>query len=277
VWGAPQTSFVPAYLDTLAQDYGAGIRLTDFESDAEAARHQINAWVDQQTEDKIKELLAPGTVTGLTRLVLVNAVYFNAAWATPFEPRSTHAGTFHGVSGDATAQLMTHTAEMQYASGAGWQAVSLPYDGKELSFVAVLPDDFKAFEPTLGGATFAAVDAALKTANVALELPRFTIPGASFSLKSALEARGMVDAFTPGKADFAGIAREQLTVADVIHQAFVSVDEAGTEAAAATAVLVVGKAVAEQPVKLTFDKPFVFYVRDDATGAVLFLGRVTSL
>jgi serpin B len=278
IWGAPQTSFAAPFLDTLAESYGAGIRLTDFSADPEAARGAINSWVDTQTEDRIKELLPRGTVDASTRTVLVNAIYFNAAWASPFESQLTKAGTFHGLAGDSAVQLMQRGGSMQYAKGAGWQAVSLPYSGNELSFVAVLPDQLDAFETAFSADQAKAIATSLAYTDVALELPRFKIEGSSFSLKTALVGRGMVDAFVPGKADFSGMAAsERLWISDVIHQAFVSVDEAGTEAAAATAVVLVGEGAPQKVVELALDRPFVFFVRDNATGAILFLGRVVSV
>ena len=279
MWGAPQTTFAPTYLDTIAQNYGAGIRLTDFAANPEAARGTINSWVDKETEDRIKELLPMGSIDQSTRLVLVNAIYFNAAWQTPFEKALTQAGTFHGLGGDAPEQLMRQGGELAYAKGTGWQAVSLPYDGDELSFIAVLPDQFSAFESAFSAEQASSIASSLNSVPVDLELPKFKIDGASFSLKKALVARGMTDAFDDTKADLSGItATERLHVSDVVHQAFVSVDEAGTEAAAATAVISAGTAAhTDPPVKLTLDHPFVFFVRDNATGAILFLGRVVTM
>lgn len=279
MWGAPQDTFTPAYLDTIAQNYGAGIRLTDFAANPEAARGTINTWVDQQTEDRIKELLPAGSIDDSTRLVLVNAIYFNAAWQTPFEKAVTRAGTFHGLAGDTAAELMSQGGELGYAKGDGWQAVSLPYDGNELSFVAVLPDQFGSFESAFSAEQATTIASSLTSTAVELQLPKFKIEGASFSLRKALVARGMTDIFDEAKADLSGItATERLHVSDVIHQAFVSVDEAGTEAAAATAVVAVGGAsVQSDPIPVTMDHPFVFFVRDNATGAILFLGRVVKI
>lgn len=282
MWGAPQDTFVPAYLDTLAQSYGAGIRLTDFAANPEAARGTINTWVDGQTEDRIKELLPAGSIDGSTRLVLVNAIYFNAAWQTPFEKTATKPGTFHGVGGDSAAELMEESASLPYAKGDGWQAVSLPYDGNELSLVAVLPDQLGAFETAFSAEKANSIASSLAFGpEVDLQLPKFKIEGASFSLKKALQARGMTDAFDEGKADLSGMtSTERLHVSDVIHQAFVSVDEAGTEAAAATAVISAGETAigpALEVVHLTLDRPFLFFVRDNATGAILFLGRVVKI
>lgn len=280
VWGAPQTTFVPAYLDTLAEDYGSGVRLTDFEKDPEAARKTINAWVDGETQDKIKDLLPDGSITGDTRLVLVNAVYFKSQWANPFDAAITHDGTFHGVGGDTTAPMMHNAGPMPYAKGNGWQAVSIPYAGHSLSMVAVLPDDIGAFEGSFDGATARSIATAVDagSADVQLQLPKFKIPGATVSLKDALAARGMKDAFDSTIADFSGTSEsEKLFVSDVVHQAFVSVDESGTEAAAATAVIETGGTAVQQTVPVAFDKPFLFFVRDNQSGAILFLGRVETL
>jgi serpin B len=278
MWGAPQTKFATPFLDTIAQNYGAGVRLTDFRSDPEAARGTINSWVDHETEDRIKELLPAGSVNDQTRLVLVNAIYFNAAWKTPFEKTSTHTATFHGAAGDVSAELMSQGGQLPYAKGNGWQAVSLPYDGDQLSFVAVLPDELAAFEGTFSASQAGTIAASLETQTVHVSLPKFKIEGKSISLRNALVARGMTDAFDPPKADLSGITTsEKLYVSDVIHQAFVSVDEAGTEAAAATAVLVAGNAAPTKVIELAIDRPFVFFVRDNATGAILFLGRVVKI
>jgi serpin B len=218
-------------------------------------------------------------VTNLTRFVLVNAVYFNGGWSTPFSPQATAAGTFHGVSGDATAQMMKTTAYFAYGTGSGWQAVTLPYDGG-LTFTAILPDNLATFESSFNAATLASINSSLTSTYVALTMPKFTIPGATFSLVDALQTLGTTALFTPGVANLSGISTDQppLYVSDVLHQAYISVDEKGTEAAAATAVIfnVGGTVVSQpppQPVILTLDKPFVFFIRDTATGAILFLGR----
>jgi len=283
IWGAPQTTFEPPFLDTLAQSYGAGVRLTDFIKDPEAARGTINTWVDHETENRIKELLPQRSISGDTRLVLVNAIYFNAAWATPFQKTATRPGTFHGLGGDVQTELMHQGGQLDYAQGDGYRAVALPYDGNELSFVAVVPDELGAFESAFTAAQAKTIATSLAPATVELTLPKFKIDGASISLKDALAARGMKDAFVEDRADLTGIAalpNAPLHISDVFHQAFVSVDEQGTEAAAATAV-VVGRttsAPVDPPkvIEVRIDKPFLFFVRDNATGAVLFLGRVVK-
>lgn len=280
LWGAPQISFEAPFLDALAKNYGAGIRLTDFAKDPEAARGTINGWVGKETEERIKDLLPAGSVTPATRLVLVNAIYFNAAWRTPFSEGSTKKATFHGAAGDVQADMMDTGGSFPYAEGDGYKAIALPYAGNELSFVAILPSDLAKFESTFTAKQAASIASSLTPAPaVHLRLPKFKIEGKSVSLRSALAAQGMKQAFDPGAADFSGMTTaERISISDVIHQAFVSVDEKGTEAAAATAVVAVGTSAApEIVVDLTLDRPFIFFVRDNATGAILFLGRLQTI
>ena len=273
LWGAPQIRFEPSFLDTLAVNYGAGVRLTDFAANPEAARTAINGWVDQQTEDRIKELLPSGSIDPSTVFVLVNAVYFHAGWLVPFEPASTHPATFHSAAGDVQVDMMSQSGELTYAEGDGWQAVEIPYAGRALSMVAVLPTDLGAFEAKLTGAALGSIVGAFQAADVTLSLPKFKIDGGSFSLKAALQARGMTDPFTDA-ANFSGISTSTpIALRDVYHQAFVAVDEKGTEAAAATAVVGVGLAALNKHATVVLDRPFVFLIRDRQTGAVVFLGR----
>ncbi|AKU99293.1 Serine protease inhibitor (serpin family) [Labilithrix luteola] len=277
MWGAPQTTFETPFLDTLAVNYGAGVRLTDFEKDAEAARVRINDWVSRETENKIQDLIGRGdAISGITRFVLVNAIYFKAGWTAKFSKDATAPGTFHGASGDAPVEMMKQESEFSYAEGDGYRAIDLPYDGG-LSFTAVLPSDLPSFEASLDPAKIASIEASFASAYVALQLPKFEIKGESFSLKESLEKQGMKTLFS-GAADLSGISKsEHLLVGDVIHQAFIGVDEEGTEAAAATAVI--GDAICDctttppKKIELTIDKPFVFFIRDTMTGTILFTGR----
>jgi serpin B len=206
-------------------------------------------------------------------MVLVNAVYFYGNWSVPFEPKATTAGTFHGVSGDVPAQMMRQTANFAYGQGSGWRAVNLPYYGGA-SFTAILPDNLAAFESSFNAATLATIDSAFNTTQVVLTLPKFKIEASAFSVKNALKTLGMTTFFDENKADLSGIStKEYLYGSDVVHKAFISVDEKGTEAAAATGVIIETKSAPLQPIVLTFDKPFIFLIRDSATGAILFLGR----
>ena len=281
LWGLPKMPFEQPFLDTIAESYGAGIRLTDFVGDPEGSRQTINKWVDGQAESRIPELLAKDAVNPLTRLVLVNAVYFNAAWKEPFEDAITKTGTFHGIGGDVDASFMASTSWLRHARGSDYDAVALPYDGNELELVAIVPDSGKldAVEGRLDGAMLESVAASLESREVALKLPKFEIKGQSFSLRETLLALGMKSAFDPGSSDLTGMlpnSVDHLYVADVIHDAFVKVDEKGTEAAGATAVLIAGRGAPTDVVSLTIDRPFIFGVRDIATGAFVFLGRVAK-
>lgn len=279
LWGQTGYPFLPEFLDTLAVNYGAGLKLLDFESAPENSRLVINDWVSGRTEGKIKDLIPSGVITSLTRLVLTNAIYFNAAWKYPFDEQLTQTGSFHLLDGgETTAPMMSQTKFFSYTSGEGYQAVELPYDGDELSMLIVLPDAgrFKAFEDSLDARRINALLEDLESKNITLTMPKFTYTSGSVRLKETLSAMGMGIAFTED-ADFSGIdGTTNLRISDVIHKAFVSVNEAGTEAAAATAVVVEPTAAPEDPVKVTLDRPFIFMIRDIKTGAVLFVGRILN-
>lgn len=280
VWGQSGYQFQQPYLETLARNYGAGLRLLDFQNRPEPSRVTINDWVEEQTEGKIVDLLPEGTIDPLTRLVLANAVYFNAAWKHAFEGASTRPGPFTTRDGDEVeVPMMSQSETLAYERGEGYQAVELRYDGDALSMVILLPDlgGFEAFEDSLDGARVEAAVRALQPRLVALTMPKFTY-SSSFSLADTLSAMGMPDAMSPGQADFTGIdGTRELYISDVVHKAVVAVDEKGTEAAAATGVVVrTTSAPAEQPVIVTVDRPFVFLIRDLETGTVVFAGRVLN-
>jgi serpin B len=266
-----------AFLDALAANFGAGLWLVDYRTDYEGARHQINGWVDEQTEQRIPELLAAGTLNALTRLVLVNAIYLKAPWLTPFVPESTQPAPFRLHDGSSVdVPTMRQQEALPYAAGDGWQAVELPYVGGALAMTIIVPDDLAAFESTLDGDAFAAVVAGLAEREVALSLPRFGTETKA-ELGDLLTALGMPDAFDPNLADFSGMtSEERLYIAAVIHQANIDVDEKGTEAAAATAVVMEATGMPMEPVTMRVDRPFLFAVRDTHTGAILFLGRITE-
>ncbi len=279
LWGQQGYDFEETFLDTLARNYGAGLRLVDFVEDAEGARQTINAWVSEQTEGRIEDLIPQGVLDALTRLVLTNAIYFNAAWAEPFEEDMTEDGPFYLLDGSSVEVPMMHQTEhFGYTAGEGYQAVELPYDGRELSMVILLPDsdEFAAFERDLDRETLVTILSALRSQRVNLAMPRFEF-SSKFSLTDALSELGMPVAFTE-EADFSGMnGRRELMITDVLHQAFVSVDEEGTEAAAATAVVVgLTSAMPEEPVEMTVDRPFIFLIRDIETGALLFVGRTLN-
>jgi serpin B len=275
LWGQQGHSFEDAYLDTLARNYGAGMRLVDYVQDAEAARQAINGWVSEQTEGRIEDLIPQGALDEMTRLVLTNAIYFNAAWAEPFQEAATRDGDFYLLDGSTVeVPLMRQMSGFRYADGDGYQAIELPYDGQELSMVILLPDDgaFEAFEQDLDQDTLAAILDALSFTRIDLTMPRFEIRS-KVSLVDTLSALGMTQAFTEA-ADFSGIdGTQDLLITDVFHQTFVSVDETGTEAAAATGVVVGVTSAPTDPPEVRVDRPFIFLIRDIETEAVLFMGR----
>jgi serpin B len=275
IWGQEGWSFEKAFLDTLAVNYGAGLRVRNFERDPEAARVEINDWVADRTNDRIEDLIPQGAVNPLTRLVLTNAIYFSAAWADPFEALETADRPFF-LGGDAQVSVPTlhQRASYGYAQGAGYRAAELSYDGGELSMVVVEPDDLAAFEASLTGPRLREIAASIRGYELDLTLPKFKFD-APLPLKEILKGLGMTDAFD-GAADFSRIdGARGLMITDVVHKGFVSVDERGTEAAAATAVLV-GDTAAPEPATLVVDRPFVFFIRDRPTGAILFVGRVVD-
>ncbi len=276
-WGQAGFPFLAPYLDVLAVNYGAGLHTEDFATDPESARQDINAWVAGQTADRIPELLAQGTVTSATDLVLTNAIYFKASWKTVFDARATDDAPFHKADGtDATASTMHVYDSFPYAEGDGFQAVALPYVGDDVSMLVVLPaaGTFAEFESRLDGDSLGAIVAALAPVEGSVALPKFGVESA-FSLHDALIQLGIVDAFDASRADFSGMdGARDLSISDVIHKSFVAVDEAGTEAAAATAVIMDGSALPTKTFSLVADRPFLFAIIDGPTGAVLFLGRV---
>ena len=280
IWGQEGYDFVSDFLDVLAENYGAGLRIMDFKNEAEQARLGINRWVGEQTEGRIRDLIPRGAISELTRLVLTNAVYFNAAWEHSFERRMTSNGPFYLLDGgQVTVPMMRQTESFGYTEGEGYQAVELLYDGRELSMVILLPESgkFEDFEKKLVAQKLSDITSGLQRRGVALTMPRFEFES-GFSLNDALCNMGMPDAFAWQKADFSGMTGDpDLFITDVVHKAFVSVDEAGTEAAAATGAVMAPTAGPPEPeVEVTVDRPFIFLIRDINTGAILFVGRVLN-
>ena len=238
----------------------------------------INNWVSDQTEGRIEDLIPQGLIDSLTRLVLTNAIYFNAAWQYPFAEDVTHGGTFYLLNGDEiTVPMMRQTEFFGYVEGDDYQAVELPYDGREVSMIVLLPaaGQFESCEDSLDAQRLDEIIGRLEYKEVVLTMPRFKFES-SLGLKEVLATMGMPVAFT-GAADFSGMTgNRDLFISDVVHKAFISVDEAGTEAAAATAVVMELTAVPETPVEVTVDRSFVFLIRDVETGTILFVGCVVN-
>jgi serpin B len=278
IWGQKDYEFLTDFLDVLAQNYGAGLRILDFITETEKSRVTINDWVSDQTEGRIEDLIPQGAIDELTRLVLTNAIYFNAAWEYPFDEKMTADGPFYLLNGEQiTVPMMRQTESFGYTEGEGYQAVELPYDGGELSMVILLPEagKFETFEEGLQAQQVCDIISGLQLTEVTLTMPQFEFES-EFSLKDTLADMGMPIAFSGG-ADFSGMTgNPELVISDVVHKAFVAVDEAGTEAAAATAVIMELTAVPKPPVEVTIDHPFIFLIRDIETGAILFVGRVLN-
>jgi serpin B len=286
LWAQRGSKLREEYLSQLKTNYGAGVELLDFKTATEASRQTINAWVAKKTEDKITNLIGPGVLTPKTRLVLTNAIYFNGAWETQFDAAKTKVEDFHQMAGKTVqAPLMHRDGKFGYFDGGTFQELEIPYKSNELSLILLLPRDVSGLP---------ALESALTPANakewmgklepvkkVIVTMPKFKMTQ-EFELKDVLSAMGMPLAFQSGSADFSGMTDEKpgFVISAVIHKAFVDVNEQGTEAAAATAVVMFGAMAAMRPPApppvFRADHPFVFLIRDNATGAILFMGRVES-
>lgn len=275
LFGQDGFAFKPDYLALLAGGYGAGLQAINFAADPEAARAAINRWVAVRTENHIRQLLGPATVDAATRFVLVNAIYFKGSWAAPFKNSATKKAAFHRLAG-ATVQVPTMHGSIasDYRRGDGWQAVDLNYVNATMT--VILPDagKFAAVERRLDAKFLAELAAKRRYTEIHLSLPRWSSTTA-LDLVDDLMKLGVGDLFDPGRADLTGIADAGFYISQVVHQATITVDEAGTEAAAATAV--VGDTTGggpEDEVTVAVDRPFIYLIRDSNTGEILFAGRV---
>jgi serpin B len=279
LWGQKGFGFLPGFLELSKHQFGAELRELDFH-DADAACKIINGWVESQTQDKIKNLLQPGVVRPDTKLILTNAIYFKSAWSNPFAERQTKVQAFH-LNTERTVQVpMMHQKEFfRYGEGGDFQALELPYAGREVSMVVLLPkksDGLAKLEAYVNAANLDKTLSSLKRCNVDVALPKFKVES-EFRLRQTLEELGMPLAFSR-KADFTGMsASPEIFISDAIHKAYVDVNEKGTEAAAATAVVMMrAMAVVGPVVSFHADHPFLFVIRDQRTGSILFQGRVMN-
>ena len=289
LWGQRGHPFLPTFRDTLAENYGEEVREADFRSSPEDARSRINRWVSEATGARIKDLVPPDGISSDTRLILANAIYFNAAWRLPFDEAATAPRPFFLLDGsEVDVPMMRQVASFDYARGDGYQAVELPYQGDEMAMTILLPDAsrFSEFETSLDDASLQRILEDLQPAYIRLTMPKFEVVS-SFSMAGTLQTLGLSAAFDDAAADFSGMDGHScpagdagcLVISDVLHRAFVSVDELGTEAAAATA-LVAGVTesigAVPEPTVVDVNRPFIFLVRDRETGTILFLGRVLN-
>lgn len=278
LWGQKDFAFNEQFLNTLSAYYDANLKTVDFR-DSENARALINLWVAAQTNDKIKDLIPEGVLNALTRLVLTNAVYFKAAWMNQFDPANTAPGTFTLSDGSQVdVPMMRAQRSMQAFVDEQFAVVELPYVGGRYSMALVMPaqDGLAEFESSLDAERLNKILGSLSTASVTLSLPKFKLES-SFGLSEAMKTLGMTDAFTPGLADFSGMeGTRNLYISDLLHKAYVDVNEEGTEAAAATAVVVGMTSMPAESYTIDFDRPFLFLIRDIQTNAILFMGRMAD-
>jgi serpin B len=281
LWPQAGYPFLADYLALLEEHYGVAIRAVDYAADPEAARRTINAWVAASTRDKIAELIRPGVLDALTRLVLANAVYFKGDWAGPFDADLTQEAPFWIMpERSVPTPMMSQTRSLPYAQKDGLHILELPYTGNDLSMVVLLPGAVGGLSRLEKDLTVERLDAwmsGLAGTEVAVSLPRFKT-SSHFRLDAALAAMGMPLAFDSSQANFAGMdgRRDWLYIGAVLHQAFVDVNEEGTEAAAATAVVMKVRSLSPPPVVFQADHPFIFLIRDRGTDSILFLGRVVN-
>lgn len=285
LFGQQDYDFAPDFLALTGARYGAPLEPVNFRGGADAARTRINGWVAQQTNARIDELLPAGSVDPQTRLVLVNAAYFLGAWKHGFSADVTRDVWFYGSSGRSAVRMMNQMQRHEYARVDGVQVLQMRYRGDELAMMLVLPDardGLGALEASLDDARLERWVTALRELRVSVYLPRFEIANARLPLTETLPEMGMPLAFDSHRADFSGmVAAENRTpglyLSDVFHEAFVKVDEEGTEAAAATAAVMRERSLgASRPVVFRADHPFLFFIRDVSSGTILFMGRVEA-
>jgi serpin B len=282
LWGQRGYHFLPEFQETVKANYGGELAPVDFAGQAEAARQTINAWVETETEQKIRDLIPSGMLDATTRLVLTNAIYFKGAWTEEFKKEATKDAPFHATAQEqVSVPMMQQTHRFRYGETADVQILELPYGkSRDLSMIVLLPKEIGGLakaEALLDSEKLQESLAALRSREVHVFLPRFKMTS-QFQLKDVLVSMGMPLAFSR-QADFSGISTEEpLHISAVVHKAFVDVNEEGTEAAAATAVgiRVTAAPRRDEPVVFKADRPFVFLIRDNRSGSLLFVGRLMN-
>jgi serine protease inhibitor len=283
LWAQQGYTFLDQFLTLLKSDYGAGLQQVDFKGAPEAARSTINHWVEQQTQDKIKDLLAPGALRTDTRLVLTNAIYFKGTWQTQFDKAQTRNEDFYlSQTKSAAAPLMHREGSFGYFDGGTFQILEVPYKSNALSLIVLLPKERSGLSGLEDSMTASNMQQWLSqvapVSKVIVTIPRFKSTQ-EFELSTALRALGMPQAFGAG-ADFSGMTGQRdFAISAVIHKAFVDVNEEGTEAAAATAVTMRAlamRAPGPPPPVFRADHPFIFFIRDNGSRSILFMGRMTD-
>jgi|SRR6185312_4012176 len=280
IWIANGCKIYKHFSEVVRNDYNSESKNVYFAQHTEEVRQEINSWVEHKTHDKIQDLIAKGMIEPSTRLVLVNAIYFNGKWDMPFSKDSTRLDTFFGESVAIPKPcFMNKTGHYKYYEDTLLQAIELPYAGGRTSMIVFLPQrarNIKEVENNLDSKYYSRIVTTLSPEKVKLELPKFKTT-TEFELSHVLSAMGMPDAF--GAADFSGITKEKLSISAVIHKAFIDVNEQGTEAAAATGIIMKLTAVRPSPKAYSFiaNHPFIFIIKDNATGSILFMGKIADL
>lgn len=284
LWPQEKYAFLPEFLALLKQNYGASVTPLNYGSAPEKARTRINSWVEQHTRQRIKDLIAPGMLNEMTRMVLVNAVYFKGTWATPFAESATKPLTFYvGPNSAVSAPFMHRRGSFRYGENPQAQLLAMPYEGNGLEMVLLLPrqrNGIATLEASLNATNLASALGAMRNEEVNVAMPRFKIASA-FGLGDTLKSLGMRNAFDPARADFSGMDGRPnwLFISAVVHKAFVEVNEKGTEAAAATGVVMTTNSIMipKPPKEFRADHPFLFLIRETRTGSLLFVGRVATV
>jgi serpin B len=279
LWGQKDYKFLNDFLTVVRESYAGDLQQVDFIKQTEEARQTINAWVEEKTRDKIKELIKPGMIDAMTRLVLTNAIYFKGKWASQFKPEQTQNAPFTLLDGQkVNVPMMTQTEKFGYTETDTAQVLEMSYVNDELAMVVFLPkkiDGVGDLEKELTSGKLGDLLDRLRKREVVVFLPRFKMTK-EFELSQTLYSMGMPDAFS-GRADFSGMTGDkELFISAVIHKAYVDVNEEGTEAAAATGIVMKLTAVEPPPPIFRADRPFVFIIRDKQSGSILFMGRVAN-
>ena len=280
IWGQTGYPLKESFLDTLSTNFDAGVHLVDFVGNPDGAYQAINYWIEEETEEKIKELIPQDAITAMTRMVLANAIYFNASWLYPFNKSATEKAPFTLLNGDEINVDMMKLSNdgLYYAQVDRAQALELPYLSSDFSMTLIIPDEgyYSDFEKNLDIQQLDDILNEMGKRNVYLQMPKFDL-STTTDARQPLIRLGMADAFDMQKADFTGMTEEnELFISDVLHKATIIMDEQGTEAAAASAVIMGIKAMMpEEPVDLVINRPFMFFIRHLPTNSIIFMGRVT--
>jgi serpin B len=281
LWGQEGYPFRESFLRLVNEGFAGDFNVADFAHNAERERLRINTWVEDATHGRIENLIPRGGVDAITTLVLVNAVYFKGQWESRFDEKATSDAIFHGQSGDEIVPMMYRKGEYRYLETEFAQIVEMPYAGEDVSMIVVLPRtetmiNLRTLEARLSSAKLDEWSRQMSGKEISVHFPRFELTWGTKDISGDLKALGMETAFD-GRADFTGMSDQRdLFIGPVFHKAFVTVNEEGTEAAAATGVVMKRLAV-EHTTEFRVDHPFMFVIRDNVTGGILFMGRVVDL